>query len=376
MVAAEPGKPDLPLVTVVMPVFNEASWIDRSLTSVLGQDYPADRVEILIADSRSEDQTVECVHRAIRRHAGRRIRLLHNPRRTPGAALNLMIGEARGEIIVRVDGHSEIALDYIRNCVRSLCSHEALNVGGCVRSSGAGYVGRAIAAATGSFWGNGGARYRSRPPDEPTYVDTVQFGAWRRGTLLRLGPFVEEWPVNEDCEFNARIRHAGGKVLLDPAIRATYFSRRSLRTLARQYFRYGLLKWRVIARHPRQLRARQLAPPALVVALGASVTAAFAGPAGDLPMAVPAIYLAAILMGAARIGMRSGQPSSTWILPFVFATMHLSYGIGVLVGMCRDVLVRTAHAATRVSERLLRPSRSGSGMSKKAGILKKRDAPL
>ena len=258
------GGAQLPTVTVVMPVYNESASIDESLASVLSQDYPEGRVEILIADGGSQDGTVERIGRVIAGNPERHIRLLNNPRRTAGAALNLMIREATGEILLRVDGHAEIAPDYVRLCVEALKTTDALNVGGCISTAGSGsWEARSPQRSARS----GETEERATaglPPIEADYVDTVPLGAWRRETFHRLGLF-EEWRVNEDCEFNARILDAGGRILLDPGIKATYFSRRSLRSLAQQYFQYGRLKCRVIARHPRQLRLRQVAPPALVL---------------------------------------------------------------------------------------------------------------
>jgi glycosyltransferase involved in cell wall biosynthesis len=340
----------LPRVSVVMPVYNEEAWIDRSLSAVLRQDYPEELTEILLADCRSEDATRGRIHRLIETHPDRRIRLLESAERTPGAALNLMIAHAGGEIVVRVDGHAEIACDYVRRCVDALRTTDALNVGGCVSASGRGFVGSAIAMAIGSFLGNGGARYRSAPPRGPTYVDTVQFGAWRRETLLAMGPFVASWAVNEDCEFNARIRHAGGRILLHPEIRAVYFPRTSLRGLARQYYRYGRLKCRVALLHPRQIRARQVAPPLLVLGLAALVPLAVLVDSLDPALfAVPIAYGSAIGLSSLLLAFRHRQLFSACVLPAVFATLHLSYGAGALVGL--------AHASAGLLASTLRRSR-------------------
>ncbi len=333
---APSGGPEavLPLVSIAMPVLNESEWIETSLAAVLRQDYPPELVEILIADGQSGDGTVERIRQVMGRHPDRRIRLLPNAGRTAGAAMNLMIRQAAGELVIRVDGHTEIAPDYLRGCVHGLRGTEAESVGGCIHAAGSGFFGRAIAAATGSFWGNGGARYRSAPLGVPEFVDTVPFGAWRRETLVRIGPFVENWIVNEDCEFNARIRDGGGRILLDPAIRATYFSRESLGALARQYYRYGSVKSRVMARHPRQIRARQIAPPLLVLFLGASLADGVAAVA-PLPLSGPLAYLAALLLASVPIALRSRLRSSMFALPVVLATLHLSYGIGLLAGAAR-----------------------------------------
>lgn len=346
------GEAGLPAVTVVMPVYNESASIEESLGAILVQDYPRDRLEILIADGRSEDRTRDQVERVIAAHPGRRIRLLDNPLRTPGAALNRMIREADGEILVRVDGHSRIAPDYVRRCVEALTRTDAINVGGYFTTAGSGFMGGAIAAAAGSFLGNGGARYRRPPETECADVDTVPFGAWRRETFHRLGLFVEEWRVNEDCEFNARIRDAGGRILLDPQIRVTYHPRRSLRSLAKQYFLYGKLKCRVIARHPRQLRARQAAPPAFVLTLAGIFLADALTDIDPSPFIVASSgYVLTLVCASARAAFRTGQPRYTLALPTVFATMHLSYGLGALVGAA-CLLVESVGKRFRI----LRPS--------------------
>ncbi len=344
----EPVEAGLPRVSIVMPVRNEAAWIDRSLSAVLRQDYPRHLAEILVAESDSDDGTAECLRRIVDSHPDHRIRLLENSERTPGAAMNLMIREATGDVIVRVDGHVEVAPDYVRRCVGLLQSGDALNVGGYISASGSGFVGRAIGIATGSFWGNGGARYRGRPASDPAYVDTVPFGAWRRETLARLGPFIEHWAANEDCEFNARILDAGGRILLDPAIRATYFPRHTLRSLARQYFRYGKLKCGVIAHHPRQLRARQVAPPLLVLTLLAPLPFVVAGDDGlSVLLFAPLGYLSAIGIASVHIALRSGHPLVACVLPAVFATLHLSYGIGAWLGMAKMLIPRRAGRTAR-----------------------------
>lgn len=332
-----------PAVTVMIPVHNESASIERCLAAVLSQDYPESRIEILIADGGSEDGTVDRIRRVLAGNPKRRIRLLNNPLRTAGAALNLMIREATGEILVRVDGHAEIAPDYVRLCVQALSTTDALNVGGCISTVGSGFMGGAIAAAVGSFWGNGGARYRWRPTVEAAYVDTVQFGAWKRETFHRLG-FFEEWRVNEDCEFNARILQAGGRILLHPRIKATYFSRRSLRSLAQQYFQYGRLKCRVIARHPRQLRVRQVVPLAFVLMLLAVfLTETLTRTDTPLLLIASIGYLFTIGIASLPAALRARQPGYALALPAAFATLHLSYGTGALLGSV-ELLLESAFA--------------------------------
>jgi succinoglycan biosynthesis protein ExoA len=354
-------------VSVVMPIYNEAAWIDRTLSSVLAQDYPAELTEILIADCRSEDGTRDHILAAMEAHPGRGIVLLDSADRTPGAALNLMIANAAGDIVVRVDGHAEIAPDYVRRCVEALRTSDALNVGGCVSASGRGFVGCAIAIAIGSFFGNGGARYRSAPPTGPAYVDTVQFGAWRRQTLIDLGPFVASWTVNEDCEFNARIRHAGGRILLHPAIHAVYHPRSSLRALAKQYYCYGRLKCRVAMRHPGQIRARQIAPLLLVLGLLAHVPAALLSETAVAALlAGPVASGSALGLASVVLAARRRQILYASVLPAVFATLHLSYGMGALVGLLQT--------ASSLATRRMRRDQTGLTRGARAAAIVARDS--
>ena len=325
----------LPLVSIAMPVLNESEWIETSLAAVLRQDYPPELVEILIADGQSGDGTVERIRQVMGRHPDRRIRLLPNAGRTAGAAMNLMIRQAAGELVIRVDGHTEIAPDYLRGCVHGLRGTEAESVGGCIHAAGSGFFGRAIAAATGSFWGNGGASTgapRSACPSSWTRCRSEPGGArrssasarsWRSGQSTRTASSTPGYGMPEARSFSirrfaprtSRVGHTAGAP-------------------ARQYFRYGCLKWKVIARHPRQLRARQIAPPLLVLFLGASLADGVAAVA-PLPLSGPLAYLAALLLASVPIALRSRLRSSMFALPVVLATLHLSYGIGLLAGAAR-----------------------------------------
>jgi glycosyltransferase involved in cell wall biosynthesis len=321
----------LPTVSVVMPVRNEAKWIGRALGSVFAQDYPAHLLEILISDGGSDDGTLTVVDQIVAQHPEYEVHILRCPARTPGAALNLMIRAATGAIIVRVDGHVEIAPDYVTRCVAALRETDASNVGGCISVSSEGFISEGIALALGSFWGNGGALFRGRV-SAPMPVDTVPFGAWRRGLFAVLGGFEEDLRAAEDCEFNNRILDSGGRIVLDPAIRSTYFPRRSLGALARQYFRYGRLKCGVVARHPGRLRVRQVAPSALVGAFMLLGTAALLR--GNAWIVLPAVvaYLGGVVAASLWVAASKRRLTHFVALPAVLVTLHLSYGLGTLVG--------------------------------------------
>src|SRR5438309_1116489 len=180
-----------PLVSVVMPVRNEAAFLRDSLGSVLGQDYPSDNMEVFVVDGCSDDETAHMAA-SIADDAidGPPVTVLRNEKRVVPAALNLALAQARGDIVVRVDGHCELEPDYVRRCVDALDRTLADNVGGLQRARARGLVGRAIAAATSSPFGVGGARFHYAR--SAGWADTVYLGAYRRDVFSRIGLFDED----------------------------------------------------------------------------------------------------------------------------------------------------------------------------------------
>ena len=206
------------------------------------------------------------------------------------------------------------------------------------RASGRTPFERAVATAMGSWLGAGGARYRRGGAEGP--VDTVYLGVFRRDALAAAGGFDETLERNQDYELNWRLRAAGEAVWFDPGLAAGYRPRGSVAALARQYFDYGRWKRVVLRRHPASMRARQLAAPALVLALAAALgLAAWSGFAGEprvaaAALAVPAGYAAALALGAARAARRDRIGAVR--VAVALATMHLAWGAGFL-GAARTV---------------------------------------
>jgi succinoglycan biosynthesis protein ExoA len=320
-----------PFISVVMPVYNEESFIERSLSTVQAQDYPVGRMEILVVDGRSTDRTRALV-RAIAAD-DRRITLLDNPARDQASALNVGIQHAAGEIIVRVDGHCELPPHYVSTCVRTMQRTGADNVGGQMRAIGTTPLTKAIAAATNSPFATGGSRFHYS--DKPGETDTVYLGAFRRSVFDRVGLFDPSAVPNEDYELNHRILKNGGGIYYNPQIWARYYVRPSISLFARQYFRYGIHKAFVIRQHPESTKLRHLAPP--LFAAGLVVGAALL-PLGALwrwlyGAALTAYGLLVItfsVVQAARHGWRYLP-----ILPIAFIILHTAWGFGFWVGVWR-----------------------------------------
>src|SRR5690606_32422467 len=233
-------------VSVVLPVRNEAAYIRRAVASVLrAADGLAD-VEIIVVDGMSDDGTAEIA--AELALSDPRIKLLRNPHRTVPHAMNLAIEAAAGDVIVRVDGHAEIAPDFMSAALAELEAHpECACVGGPIESVSEGSVAAAISNAMGSTFGVGNARFRTGGPDG--YIDTLAFGVYRKADLKAIGKFDETLTRNEDDELNYRLVKSGRKIWFSNAIRSRYYVRPTLTKLFKQYFQYGYWKVYVNRKH-------------------------------------------------------------------------------------------------------------------------------
>ncbi len=317
----------LPLVSVVVPARNEERYIERCLYSIATQTYPRSLIEVIVVDGRSTDTTREIVTR-FAHESTLDLRLLDNPSILPAAAMNIGLDAARGDVILRLDGHAALAPDYLSICVRTLEDSDADCVGGVIESRGEGYIGGAIALAMSSRFGVGGAAFRVGGAGP---VDTIAFGAYRRDVFDRIGHFAEDIERGEDDEFNYRLRDAGGVILLAPEARAAYTVRSDLASLWRQYFGYGRAKPEVLRRHPSQAQLRQLVPPLFVISVLFGGAKAKTGRTGLLKLLVTVYTLAATTASLAlafRHGWRRLPP-----LPAIFACLHVSYGLGFLAGV-------------------------------------------
>jgi len=320
-----------PRVTVVVPMRDEAPAIGRCLEAILAQDYPRDRMDVVVADGRSTDGSRAIVERL--RERDPRIAVLDNPERIVPTGLNRAIRQAAGSVIVRVDARTVIASDYVRIAVGLLDRTGADVVGGPMRPVGHGATGAAIAAATSSRFGIGNAYFHYGR--EEREVDSVYMGVFRRTLFDRVGFFDEEMVCNQDDEFTYRVRRAGGRVVMTPRLRSEYQNRTTLRTLARQYARYGLFKVRVLQKHPQVMSWRHAVPPAFVAALvGAAGLATLGRPWSWALAALVGAYGTALAVAALVVAREHGLALLPRLL-LVFPTIHLAWGGGVLWGLWR-----------------------------------------
>jgi len=321
-----------PVVSLLVAMRNEEKCIERCLRSIMAQDYPLDRLDVLVLDGESDDSSAAIVRKLIQGKPS--FRLLTNPQRFQGLGWNLGIEESRGDIIGIVSAHPELSPSYVRTAVETLLRTRADMVGGPMRARGLGIVGRAVAAATSSRFGVGGARfhYATREAD----VDTVYMGLCRREVYERIGGFDPEMVRNQDDELSYRLRKHGGRIVCNPEIASYYENRATFKSLFRQYFEYGQWKVRVMQKHPAQMQARHFVPAAFVAALGASAVASLVTPLGRVAFSlIGGSYVLANLCTSAAIAGREKSLELLALLPPTFATLHVAYGVGSLTGLWR-----------------------------------------
>jgi glycosyltransferase involved in cell wall biosynthesis len=329
MMLNQPSAKQLPYVSLVMSLRNEENFLPRSLAAIEEQDYPKDRYELIAVDGGSTDRSVEILktfplsvsHTTLA--TGRNL--------TIPAAMNLGIGAARGEIIIKLDAHGYPSMNFVRGIAERLWAQPDLGaVGGCIVQLGETHTGDANGWARTSLFGVGRGPYTAGQKEG--YVASVQCGGYRREVLDRIGTFDEEIGVGEDDELNWRVVKAGYRILFTPAIEFFYYARSTLRALFRQYLWYGDARTLVLRKHPDFLRIKHLVPPAFVIAILLSLSLSFLYPFGSYLLAgLLAAYGVGLLGASAWLAREKGWRYFPRFLGS-FSVMHVGYGIGFLRG--------------------------------------------
>jgi len=319
------------LVTVVIPARNEEAAIGGCLDSVLAQTHR--HLQVVVVDGASTDRTAAIVEGYAQRDG--RVELVVNPDRIIPKSLNLALGVARARWLVRVDAHAAIPADYVAIAHAHLRTGRWGGVGGRKDGMGRTPAGQAIAAAMGSRFGVGNSTYHYG--EHVTTVEHLPFGTYPVDLARELGGWNEELVVNQDFEFDHRVREAGYELLFDPALRIEWECRQRIGDLFRQYLRYGRGKAKVVALHPGSMRARHAAAPVLVVAL--ATAAAIAPRRPRTAAAVALVYAGAVGAATASVAPRVERGARRYVAP-AFLAMHLGWGAGFLDGVRRQVATR------------------------------------
>lgn len=316
-----------------MPCYNEQRTIRLLLESIFQQTYPRQNIEVIIADGISTDRTRQEIQEFMQDNPDLSVKVVDNPERSIPAALNQALNAAVGEYIVRLDAHSLPAQDYVARSIADLQAGLGDNVGGMweIQAGSDDWQARSIARAAAHPLGVGDARYRVGGRAQE--VDTVPFGAFNRSLIERIGLFDETLLTNEDYEFNTRIRQSGGRIWFDPQIKSQYIARRNLGELARQYWRYGFWKVRMLRRFPESFRWRQLAGLFVLSFPVLGLLGVWFNWAAWLLMIEIGLYLLALIYAGLQLSIQHRDFALLWGVPLAIATMHFSWGSAFIWSM-------------------------------------------
>ena len=316
------------LISVILPIRNEKQFIEKTLTSITNQKFDGE-LEIIISDGLSNDGTLDIIKQFQKKY--RYIKLVRNYAKTVPVGFNKALSIAKGDIIIRVDGHSTLEPDFINNCIKMLNEKNASCVGGPTKHFSNNFIGRNISIAQCSYFGAGGASFRTGV-SKGKYVNTLAFGAYKRAEFLKVGAYDEELIRNQDEELNYRIVKNGGKIWIDPSIKSIYYVRNSILKLFNQYFYYGFYKVRVIQKIKSIFSLRHFVPAIFV-----STLILFTVIAIFQKIFWPIFFLGGIYLFMnitfSIYELIKSKSKSLVILPVIYFIMHLSYGIGFLAGL-------------------------------------------
>ena len=318
------------VVSIIVPCYNEQATIRLLLEALYVQTYPREKLEVIIADGLSTDSTRGEIKAFQKTHPDLRLHIVDNPDRDIPAGLNRAIESAQGEIIVRLDAHSMPYPDYVARCVEDLEAGLGDSVGGVweIQPGAQHWQARSIAAAAAHPLGVGDARYRVG--GQAQVVDTVPYGAYHRSLIKRIGRYDQTLLSNEDYEFNTRVRRSGGTIWLNPSIRSIYIARKSFRSLARQYWRYGYWKARMLRRYPYTFRWRQLSGVFVLSFLFLGILGIWFSLARWILGVELGVYALALLAVGVQETFKKRDFALFLGVPLAIATMHLSWGAAFL----------------------------------------------
>ncbi len=319
-------------ISIIIPIYNEEQYIKDCIDSIINSDYPKDKLELLLIDGMSSDNTREIVKEYQEQNDF--IKLLNNPQKFAPHAMNIGVKNSRGEYIFIVSAHAQYAKDYFSKLVGYMQKLNADCVGGVLKTEvkNRNKKSNSIKEVLTHKFGVGNADFRTGVK-ELKEVDTVAFGCYKKEVFKKYGLYDEQLVRNQDIELNKRIINGGGKIYLVPDVECTYYARENFKALAKNNFSNG--KWNILTAYYTKtlnsLSLRHFVPLIFLLSLLIPTLVAFFAP--------QLIYLALLSLGSylALVIMLSlklrDKENSFFYLLASFLVLHLSYGIGSLIGI-------------------------------------------
>lgn len=318
-------------ISIVLPTRNEERYIRACLDSLIAFEYPKKLLEIIIVDGMSTDATRAILEEYVSHYP--HMRVLDNPKKILAAGWNEGIKQSKGSIIFTLNGHGIFAPDYISACINAFDDYpDASNVGGIVKAIPASNtrLGTAITIVLSHPFGVGNS-YLRIGTDKPRWADTAAFGGYRREVFDTIGLFNETLTRSQDMEFHVRMKKAGMKILITPKMHCDYYTRSGFSEYIRFNFWNGFWTTFPLSLSPMAFSLRHFIPLIFVLSLIATLLIGLATKSVLLFTALVSLYAGAAIF--ATLHALFSHPSlSVLFLPMLFPLLHISYGIGSLVG--------------------------------------------
>jgi len=324
---------NLQLVSIIIPCRNEEQFIAECLDSVIRQDYPKEKMEILVIDGKSEDKTRSIIKKYSEKYSF--IKLLDNFQKIKPIALNIGINKSNGEYIIIMDAHAKYQKNYITKCIETAFEYNADNVGGILKTipKNKKIIAKSITKCLSSTFGVGGASFR-KDSQKTKEVDTVFGGCYKRNIFNKIGLFNERLIRSQDIEFNIRLKKKGGKIVLNPEIISYYYPKSTLKNFAKHNFLDGI--WAIyptkIAKIP--FKIRHYIPLFFVLSLlGSLLLGLFWIVFLYLFTFIFGVYSIASICSSIKIAYKEKNIKYIISMPIIFACRHFCYGMGSLWGV-------------------------------------------
>ena len=328
---------DYLFVSIIIPCRNEEKFIGKCLDSLILQDYPKEKMEVLVVDGMSEDGTRKIIKEYSEKYPF--IKLLDNAQKFTPFGLNVGIKKARGEFIVRMDAHADYPRDYVSKCLKYSKESGADNVGGPIKTLPAKSTifAKSIAKVLSHPFGAAGSYFRTGST-KPRWVDTVFGGCYKREVFQKIGYFNEKLIRSQDIEFNKRLKKAGGKILLAPEISANYYPQTKLSDFFRHNFTDGIWTIYPLKFGIKFFSLRHLIPLFFVLGmLASSISGFFFWWGKAIFVLIFGVYLLLSLFFSLKSAIKE-DPRYLFSLPLVFFSRHFGYGLGSLWGVVKILL--------------------------------------
>lgn len=332
-------------VVILIPTLNEAAQIENVLSDIIQGDPLAQQCRIIVADGGSDDETCSIVMRLKERYAN--LHLIHNPGKTQAAAMNLLLQPEFDDfdIAIRCDAHAAYPAGYVSGLTRCLLEKrvDSVVVPMDAVADTAGCFQRGLVWVADSRLGAGGSPHRGGTVSG--YHDHGHHAAFRMDRFRALGGYDVGFIANEDAEYDLRLIRQGGKIWLNADLRIGYFPRRSVRSLWRQYWNYGVGRAQTCLKHRIRPGVRQLIP---AVHAGFVLFSVLALPVSRVFLVWPAFYSIVILGVGAQTAARQRSLCGL-AASLALATMHLAWGLGFLARLLKGTPKSDIHSAARES---------------------------